>query len=630
MPYKHSVDTWGIAAVLFHLLCGHPAWTGTTENQGAVMLENIMHTPVQWERLEQAGVSDTGIDFLQKMLVIEPTQRATEEEQLQHPWITQVPRSDGSEMETDDMHQEAYPIPDASQLSLADQDSDGGSYSVSDETSDPRQSKRFRGSEPAPGPWEVPPIIKPDGTIRSWDSGGRLWPADPQPQADRSRPPVGDKLFGEISESAVRSSGVLGQDANVALGLPVTESHNGYSAISSVDPNYPPPEATGQTFARESAQNSADVVDNKEHIRDFKGHPAPSLMGAEALVSQLNMASPRSVASGPSTDSRDASSPESSIKRASRTYKPSPGLLVSSKGKSEVFKTKSSYANHRSASSANAVGEQIENHSPTQASQKGQMDPSHDGQGHYHVGKSNISLLPTTFNSEESEEDRLAGRNNGSQNSQAHGSPSTQGLTRAVLTDGAESTTRVKSPFRFGNLVPVPGSIPTVSIQIAHHLNTFGRDPSSNFPHPDLKANFVPKNALDITMFYPGMFQDIEKGSTSWHLRDDLTAIISTRTTRYIKVNGVRLMHGKDCWLYGKLHTGDIVTIFEPAEGREPKTEADKQFLKFRCEFFVGASKTPREANEPFVILKDENGFREHELRRSQEREASKSAASLH
>ena len=86
-PYHCSVDTWGIAAVLFHLLSGHPAWVGTMEDGGAVMLEKIMTTNPDWTLLTLAGVSRMGLKFLKRMLQIEPANRATDEEVLAHRWI---------------------------------------------------------------------------------------------------------------------------------------------------------------------------------------------------------------------------------------------------------------------------------------------------------------------------------------------------------------------------------------------------------------------------------------------------------------------------------------------------------------------------------------------------------------
>lgn len=621
LPYKHSVDTWGIAAVLFHLLCGRPAWTGTMENQGAVMLENIMTTPVDWERLELAGVSATGIDFLTKMLVVEPAQRATEIEQLAHPWIVQALPSQSASM-TSAQVQEGEEL-DASQLSIAEPQEQSGDDSGLEEEDDPRQSKRVCG-------WEPPPIINPDGTLRKmswesnsddvppWDQNHPAWPQVMGHKGTAERLTGNDRLFGEISASALRSSGALGHNANAALNIPPSGGQPVFSNISSIDPNYPGPSDNNIHPAKSMASTNA--------ANDHGPQRTSSLLGAEEMVDQLNMASPRSRTSGFSVDSKSAAIP---IAVSTREASPSPlGAWHDN-----TYSDNSNLHLRQGRGDAGHTSHRVAQKSTLGASRRNGMSGSPqnlstDAQRVSSVTGSRGSLLPTAFNSQDSEAVNEIDTTNGTDDVQDHpmSDPAGLGATDKTVADAGPGTTGMakqtssfkEPPFRFGNLVPLAGSIPTVPIKIANQRNSYGRDPASTFPHPDVKAERVPKNALDITMHYPGIDSDIEKGSTDWHLRDELTAIISTRTSRYIKVNGVRLMRGQNCWLFGKLRTGDVVTVFEPVEGRAPKMEGEKQFLKFRCEFFVGASKLPRNENEPFVVLREELSPQETEARKNQ------------
>lgn len=658
------------------------------------MLENIMSIPVEWERLEQAGVSSMGIDFLQHMLVIEPTERANEEEQLGHAWIQQVTPLADAVMEGDGLKYDDDPGLDASQLSLADRpEKDDGGNDDLDDMDDPRQSKRFRGRS-------RPPSINPDGTLRgpngesngeeavSWGPNHPGWGFVEEPQSRNARPPdANNRLFGEISESALRSSGALGQNANAALHLAVKGQGDGdgsgYSNISSLDANYPAPASLSAHPPPLHARHVTEDAYPQQYYHFPYRQPDPppsahtsSLFGAEALVDQLNMASPKSGVSGPSMDSREASdqasfsrdvSPSrSGSKRSSRQFQPARKASTIKKPRTrgdpasagsagsvgsgasappsrdgDSRRRPSSRHRERHAQSMNRMQSRAHDERATtaessSASRKSPHDSFSNAQRLHGAGKSSTQALPFTFNGQETEELSLLQLKDGLEPISASNiGNATMGSNRAPNAAGSKSAIfrreqdRFKEPpFRFGNLVALPGSIPTVRIKIGKQVNSFGRDPDSTFPHPDLKADRVPKNALDVTMYYPGIEGDIASGSTNWHLREDLTAIISTRTTRYIKVNGVRLMRGKDCWLYGKLHTGDIISIFEAPEGREPKNEAEKMFLKFRCEFFVGASKAPRSEDDPFVVMKAENPYGENGLRKSQEQLARSASGS--
>ena len=129
----------------------------------------------------------------------------------------------------------------------------------------------------------------------------------------------------------------------------------------------------------------------------------------------------------------------------------------------------------------------------------------------------------------------------------------------------------------------------------------------------------IPKNAIDLQMWYPGIEKDIKAGKTDIESHKELVAVISTRASRYIKVNGVRLIMGKDRKYFGRLRTGDIITIFEFAEGQTPRNDKDKEFLRFRAEFFVGLSKEVRKPGEPFVVETDDLNIRQVVAKKSTE-----------
>lgn len=175
------------------------------------------------------------------------------------------------------------------------------------------------------------------------------------------------------------------------------------------------------------------------------------------------------------------------------------------------------------------------------------------------------------------------------------------------------------TPPIFGELVPTMGSIPSRMIHIVSQATTFGRDPECDYEFGDPTEDRVPKRAMDIALWYPRIEDDLACGKDDWHKHPALTALISTRTSRHIRVNGVKLTRGTGCWLYGKLHTGDVITIFGPANERESALSTNEeanarnqQYLQYKCTFFCGQSQHPRPHDKPFVVDREEEKFRRH------------------
>ena len=650
------------------------------------MLMNVMSTEIDWDRLRQAGVSDEGIEFLQRMLITDPSQRASDAELLDHIWIRHM--NGPADVSGTDVEDQSRDL-DASQLSLADDDGQQGTGHELDEMDDPRAPKRQRGWVPG-GIWGQPVI---DGAPRD------LPPLPMAPPHNVRYPPSPQRLFGEIGTSALRSSGVLDSNAHAALQVGQPGSYSvssmeeaaflenaavqagqpgGYSVSSMEEPaggNYEVDsvdvlmEGTHDQSSNASYINSRAgrtpsddfgsyidpaYVGNDHHRvnkdvtqQNLQSPPtlpgptsavfAPSLLGTEAMVGQLNMASSESGASTPVVGSKPTSPKSREISPAlagsKRSIKPSESLESDANTKrSKTSRAKSSpHKHHRSAEpSRHRSYTSKASGSDTRYDEGGQEtftfpqgNVSEDTQSQYQdrqksasPAKGDSQMSSTAFDTQGSAEG--SEQNTGLKVASRPPSSSSKtvlpslGPAQASATKKAPSFT--KPPFRFGNLVPTHGSVSTPRIKITQHMTTYGREPISDFVHPDPMDWRIAKNAIDIKMHYPGIEKDIEAGKTDWHLREDLTAIITTRTSRYIKINGVRLMMGQGCWLYGKLKTNDIISVFELPEGQAPKNEKEKEYLRLRCEFFVGASREPRAEGENFVVEKEEEKFFEKKM----------------
>ena len=686
--------------MLYHLLSSEPPFTAKHDPIGEDMLWAVMHKPVNWERLRMVGVSRLGVDFLTRMLVTDPSERAPDEELLDHPWIrvAEGPADAGDLVLSDPADRlNAH----ASQLSIGGEDEIATEGRVGDATEDPRASKRTRS-------WV------PDFTRNVWgetasmvarnqqqaDSSDQL-PLDlngppPPIQAQIVDQPQAGRLFGEISESALASSGALGAEGNRALHI---QGHGAGSYDISSDGLYDDSRAGSPEGANaanlpnshsdhQQNINSGTTQDAFQHSQRLSGlihgEGAPSLLGTEALVGRLNMASNESGASA-QVDKGKRATPEFSKDRdfqpvakrdSHKMLAPNiegastlPKTTVTERPSGESTSTSDGYSPARLMST-----EDLKQKSMSPMARPGSKGSS--GQKSRGADKSNYELPTTAFNSRESsqqfeaDDDIMMGEEGDSEDevlrleealaaarakkaakaasrnplgfvsggsprptsSRADpASPAHQPIAGTMNPDAAAHptpaavTSFVKPPLRFGKLQPTKGSIHTVSIYITDRLTTYGRHQDSTFVHPDPKEDRVPKQALDIQMWYPGIEADIEAGKRNWESNPKLEAILRTRASRYVLVNGVKLSKGNQEYLWGKLRTGDIITVIEPSS--HATTSREKEYLRYRCEFFIGLSKNVRQPGEKFVVEVEKDKYKIAEARKSRENTAALEAS---
>lgn len=561
------------------------------------MLHTVMNSKVDLGKLRSAGVSDEGIDFVSRMLKHDPLARATEAECLQHPWIAgkAVSKAHGLGMERMTSlgaipeDQDELDSSQLSQLSLTGnpraieiEDSDMEYESDVDETeiADARQSKRLKANNEGnhgkqremtmtdedvtyPSLIGVPAGVSP-GVVPGVAVGNQL--------AGTPR------LFGEIGPKALRSSATLGYDARAALNMIHQESQHG-SEQESRDSSASPTHSLTMTMKDRHVSTTTNFSLLAQHqlLLHPHTHPhplphhlqppspptgsAPSLLGAEAMVGQLNMASPELAVSAPSSDTMNKTPPLSESPAAS------------SNRSSQVF-----------PSTDESTPKRVKLSRPS--------------------GTEPIGSTPRP-------------QDTASANEQA----------RPILTDTStahEATTKpacTAPRLLLGIIATIPGSVCDTTIKLDKRFTHYGRDPAATYRYMDKLDVRVPKHAMDIIWWCPGLDAMMAAGQ-DWREVEGLCAIIHTRTSQSIKVNDTRLTRGNDCWNFGRLRTGDIITIFAPdkpkdGKGEEPQGRA-AEFLKFRCEFFVGPSAKPRE--EAFVVEKERTKYKEHQQRLARRR----------
>ncbi|CED83033.1 pkinase-domain-containing protein [Phaffia rhodozyma] len=81
------VDIWAIGVISYFLLAGYTPFdrNSQTEEMQAIIRADFSFTPAEY----WSGVSDVAKDFIKKCLTVDPAQRLTAEQALEHPWLSQ-------------------------------------------------------------------------------------------------------------------------------------------------------------------------------------------------------------------------------------------------------------------------------------------------------------------------------------------------------------------------------------------------------------------------------------------------------------------------------------------------------------------------------------------------------------
>lgn len=587
------------------------------------MLRNIMTTEADYDLLRDAGVSDEGIDFISKLLNRDPKSRPKEAECFLHPWLVNVPdefdymKVDGPEVpeinrELDVVAEENEEEElDASALEIDDQLSDDeffrqGVPGPSNSSSGPVNVKRQR-IEGQTGEYEAEQLVMtqlPPEDIR-YPSLPRpeSWDLNPSLQYETSTPAAGPRLFGEVPDSALRSSNVFGDllEDN-SLDLP------GFQEPQQREGSF-----TDWTSSFEYASGIAMSLDttgqtHQDLLRPSNfGLTASSLMGAESMVGQLNMGSFTSQPPA-STDpnSENATSPEQD---------------TDNKQSSNPEDQQNVQHSQQDTPNATKFSRQIELEPHPSLSSQG----SHGTNGHIKSGASSVNgsrcqsrgepanaqieaemaaeLAKTIDEWTGDEVPSFAHHQIPPESDIIHHTQSpdpAEASTVNKATNEKKTETFIKPPRLLGKLVPLPDSILKDPIRLESRMTSWGRGMNTTVRYPDPMDSRIPSYALELTFWAPCIESRIAEGK-DWIKLPDIVSILSTKTSKCIWVNDVELRSetpAKDAYLFGRVYTGDVITVYRSKD----------QSLRFRCEFYHGESvKTREEAGatqKKFVIEK--------------------------
>ncbi|KAI9825298.1 MAG: hypothetical protein M1832_001332 [Thelocarpon impressellum] len=568
--YNQACDMWSFAAVLFMALTGKGPYTAESGDKD-FMLDKIMTTELDVGPLRRRGVSEEGVRFLRRLLNVRPELRPLELECLRDPWL-----DDGSgpmDMELENAGWEVVDDGDdgeldASQLSIdGDEGSDG----------DGRQEAQLDSALPAHQ--RGPKRARTTGTFAprdypdfpsSPDDSSPIMPSTPSKESYGLPDAASEvnRLFGEVGASALGSSGVIPY-GQLNLGMPIADAREerGFGEVQPV-----------QSTARLQRQNAQSLLAPPEVPAPLA--PAPSLLGAEALVGQLNVASPS-----------PGSTPGSSMAPTTpKTREPSP---ISPGKQRDEHGGPENPGNEDEAPKrfVRRINLPIPDSYYYDPYDKSTHNAEHAAKMRALEGQESQTGAAGARGSGESSKDNGAAQSVREQDAQIETDPAT---TEEEHPKSSTADTSFARPLPIlGKLTTTRESCIDVTINITQRATSWGRGGGNTVIYPDGADTLIPKYAFDILFWRAGLAEEMARG-LAWTEVPDVPAMIMTRTSLRIFVNGVKLVRReKEGNPYGALHTGDVITIFR-GSGKE---------LEFRCEFYHGASARPRPVGaKPFEI----------------------------
>lgn len=630
--YGHAVDLWSLGSVLFYTLCGSPPYPAKTGTNYPELLNTIMTKPLDIRPLQRSGVSEAGIRFVRSMLQVNPQERATVEQLEASSWLCDgsiaISVDEDEDDEVDMIHgNNGTNLEEgASQLSIhnANDYDNGDDQDLETEIAVPFLTESGR---------DTPSSFR-SGDSMSSESFAFM------------RQPLGKaRLFGEINASALGSSGVIPQDRlNLSISASMSEDDNLESAshlnfstsiedTSQLPTTYVPMEDVNAT------QNPVAISGSITELDLPSSHPvaAPSLLGAESMVGQLQMDEPSPVTGAPVDDSPtpEFRDPNISLRRPldestdSDEARPTAKRLKSSR-EIDIPVSKTVFWDERNKSTwhndypemmlsqyteavdvAKAHGEQFKHGERIFEMYVGSyrktpsIEPELQLRAHSEpaVGQTRQALMKRDHRKLEDMTDVQQLSTSRSESMILAGLDNTQIADQARRAEAIRASSKdaaFKPPKRIlGKLIATSDSaLPSISLNITDPFTSWGRGYTNTIVFADGYEDRIPKYAFKLMLWKQG-FSPIGDQP----LEQDMSFWISTKATMGIKINGIHLKGheskqpssaSKD---WGELRHGDEITVWT-------KEKRETPCVKLRFECYFGASKIARQEDDPpFNVL---------------------------
>lgn len=605
-PYSQAVDIWSFGAVLYHILCNKPPIMVRGDDRGAVMLNNIMTHDVDYTPLRLLNISERAISFISGLLNRDPAMRPTEAMCFQHEWIVDVPdRFDYSQVNDDlppdyqlnaieEIEEDAWD--GNGELQLYDNGKENIIPTESDELRpvedrvDPRfQSKRQRlrgGGDPTDEDVNTP-------------SGGVKYPVLPTSDSSPMTSPSkgAPRLFGEISQSALQSSGIFSRAVDDHFDIPALRKN-----VEKISVNDFFPASDKVISSSEASTKVEERTANPNTVAPIRQGGISSLYGAESDLRDLNMYSPEGYQSdGATPDTGDTTTPQTREVTPAQT-EPFPNMLLNEMAPPPVpgdlrRKSANQLDSPPSLHDQNTtIPHTVANHYTDAQGHDRQNNQADKSEGARSSGKE-AEAGSSTFSAKVG---LLVDNARANENTPPAAATDPQQLTFSTISafNGAPSM-----PKRLGRIFTTPGSIISAEIPLTSLRMIYGRGMDSTHKFPDVKDIRIPKYGLKLAFHSNEISNLVEYLSSGqpFSLIHDLYVSITTSATRGIYINDVHLPHQDSLaggYYWGKVQTGDVVTLYDGEN-----VEGNQEYLKFEIEINYGDSaKMRREGDEPFCV----------------------------
>ncbi|KAB8356360.1 hypothetical protein FH972_023944 [Carpinus fangiana] len=623
--YSQLVDIWSYAAVLWFVMCGKPPFEGIVDRGGQGMFKKIMNTTLDITPLQDCGISDDGIDLLVMMLDTDPTTRPSELDCLRHPWLNggteKVLQNDGNGLITiaeegnGTVDQTGNQL-DASQLNLEDRDQDDEQFESSpDELTEDHVDKRVKAVVPMSMPKT---LARQNAVVGAQDASWQSVPLmmDDRPMDDASDVGIAkpQKLFGEISHRALRSSGVLG-------GLGDNAAWQVYGAGREEDftnvPTLPNTEYAGDSdYNGLSPQHDVEMGDDHPHGGDRDNNAAKnakSLNGAESMVREMHMTSPNVSGSQAETPNEPASPHTPTRSGDLGSGRPSQEKSNPLGSQEQTPKPKTNFDRFVHVPPVPSIWYDP-NDKSTHNLEHASRVSGINWQDQDEVAKLSSNDFPASFSGIPARTSHSDPRPNSAgmdqENAEPLNSTAPAALGHAQSPDSTRQTSAganerqkltpdlsdFKAPLpRIARLTTVPGSFKDLKFNITEHRTLFGRHPQCQLVYRFPMDTRVPKISFCITFHERGTSSG-QSGSSLGDM-EKASAWISALSKTPLYVNGVQLdaknAEGREN--YGRLYTGDEINA-----ARDPNRLGS---LTFQFEAFAGKSREKRPDGTKFEIV---------------------------
>lgn len=651
-PYSVAVDIWSFAAVMFHLVCSTPPYEASAANYGVHMLDAILHERFPHTKYEEAGVSPEWESFFLNSLQMSAVERWSARRLLKLPFMQQirdvVPINHrykhpdnvfAHEDESSDEDEAGDAVSmiendlDASQLSISDAaqndaDANGDSFmSGSEQVPDSRAGLGIEGLHENVGKNGLRLHTEASSRYNLRARSGPARQLDPQtPRKQRHAPAAAasltpavpqqaGKLFGEIGDS-----GVFGSAANTPRIVNPSAATSGKHS-----PRLLHQDISSQ--AEEIAAGNYSPVARRTYLRGAES--AASLRGAVGQIDNLRMGSPDMDASN-MVGSQNTQTDSVRIKHTLHDEDDSVSAKAKRSKTAESVRRISSSSLIREVPQAErpetpeaAVDEHSSNQETPRARKAGVKSlafPSGPRSSSMNAESGGNPPLPDTAVAQTFP--KIARPPQFTPNAQdAPVTPGHLSLAQTMAPPPRRASTnssRPPTPVMQSNpenpLVPALGvlspgrsSIAVETVYVTLAKTEWGRSPECTHVYPKPQDVRVSKSAFTIMLWDPATGRKAEQTPDFDWTKSNFYAVISTRCSGHIRINGVpmsRRRSNDEKAQLGVLRTGDVVEVMHDDKKGE--------HLRFHVHFWFGASKQERnDKTDAFRVLIGEEALKQ-------------------